>query len=128
MSRGATGRTAAGAYLSIGLLSVAVDVGLLVLLREVGQVPLALATAVAFGVSVLVNFTLNRLTFATATSAAVGVHALRYGSLVAANWAVTVLVVTLAPTVGVPYLVAKLAVVAAMTVWNFLLYRSWVFG
>lgn len=128
MSRGATGRAAAGAYLAVGLLSVGVDVGLLVLLREVVQAPLALATAVAFGASVLVNFTLNRLTFATATSAAVGVHALRYGSLVAANWAVTVLVVTLAPTVGVPYLVAKLGIVAASTVWNFLLYRSWVFG
>lgn len=129
MTRAAPGRAhGALAYLAIGLLSVGVDVGLLVLLREVVGVPLAVATAVAFGTSVLVNFALNRSVFATSTSAAVGVHALRYGGLVVANWAVTVLVVALAPSVGVPYLLAKLGVVAASTVWNYALYRSWVFG
>jgi putative flippase GtrA len=55
-------------------------------------------------------------------------HAFRYGLLVVANLAVTVAVVTGADHIGVPYVVGKLAVVAASTCWNFVLYRRWVFA
>jgi hypothetical protein len=54
-------------------------------------------------------------------------HALRYGLLVVANYVITLAVVTTAGHVGDRYLVAKAAVVAASTLWNFLLYRHWVF-
>ena len=54
-------------------------------------------------------------------------HALRYGSLVAANYVITLAVVTTAGHVGDRYLVAKVVVVAGSTLWNFLLYRHWVF-
>jgi hypothetical protein len=52
---------------------------------------------------------------------------LRYASLVVANYVITLVVVTTAAHVSARYLVAKLAVVAGSTSWNFLLYRHWVF-
>ena len=54
-------------------------------------------------------------------------HAFRYGLLVMANLGITVAVVNGAEHIGVPYLFGKLAVVAASTCWNFVLYRRWVF-
>lgn len=123
---GGLGRSGA-AYLTIGLLSVGIDVGLLVLLTEATGLPLPVATATAFLTSVLVNFTLNRLVFAGAATADIVAHAARYTALVVANLLVTVLVVTSAEAAGAPYVIAKLAVVAGSTLWNFLLYRHWVF-
>ena len=54
-------------------------------------------------------------------------HAYRYGRLVVVNLGITVAVVTVAAHIGVPCVIAKLAVVAASTCGNFLLYRHWVF-
>ena len=48
-------------YLVVGGLSVVVDIGLLVLLRESYGVPLGAATTVAFCTAVVVNFLLNRI-------------------------------------------------------------------
>ncbi|MCY7364379.1 MAG: GtrA family protein [Frankiaceae bacterium] len=110
----------------MGGLSVAVDLGLLVLLVEVLDVPLAPATAVAFLTSVAVNFGLNRLL--AGGSGLLGGQALRYGLLLVANLLLTVAVVTGAEGVGVPYVLAKGAVVLASTLWNYVLYRAWVFA
>jgi putative flippase GtrA len=114
-------------YLSIGALSVVVDVGLLVVLREVTAIPLGVCAAIAFAASLLVNFTLNRRVFADLPSGNLHRHTVRYAVLVLANWAVTVLVVTGAAAVKIPYIVGKLAVITACAVWNFALYRKWVF-
>jgi putative flippase GtrA len=78
-------------------------------------------------VSLVFNFVCNRSAMAGKASKQLVRHALRYALLVAANLAITVAVVTGAEHIGVPYLAGKLAVVAASTGWNFVLYRRWVF-
>lgn len=115
-------------YLAVGGLTVVVDIGLLALLREFFGVPLGVATTVAYCTAVAVNFLLNRTVMSSRGSRGLTQHALRYGSLVAANYVITLAVVTTAGHVGDRYLVAKIAVVAASTSWTFLLYRHWVFA
>jgi putative flippase GtrA len=115
-------------YLVVGGVTVVVDIGLLALLHEVYGVSLGLATTVAFCSAVTVNFLLNRTAMSSRGSQGLMQHALRYGSLVAANYVITLAVVTTAGHVGDRYLVAKVAVVAGSTLWNFLLYRHWVFA
>jgi putative flippase GtrA len=115
-------------YLVIGGGSVVIDVGLLYVLRSVIGVQLGIATAIAFLASLVFNFVCNRVAMAGGQTKQLGRHAYRYGLLVLANLGVTVAVVTGAAQIGVPYLVAKLLVVAAATVWNFVLYRRWVFA
>lgn len=122
-----SGRAALVQYLLIGLLTVAVDVGLLVLLRDVLTLPIWLSAALAFGTSVVVNFALNRLLHAGASPGELAGHLARYGLLLTANLLLTVLVLTAADRAGLPYLPVKLAIVASMTCWNFVLYRRWVF-
>jgi putative flippase GtrA len=114
-------------YLVVGGLSVVVDVGLLALLHESFGVPLGVATTVAFCTAVVVNFLFNRTAMSSWGSRGLTQHALRYGSLVVANYVITLAVVTAVEHVSYWYLVAKLAVVAGSTSWNFLLYRHWVF-
>jgi putative flippase GtrA len=115
-------------YLAVGGLTVVVDVGLLALLHESYGVPLGAATTVAFCTAVVVNFLLNRTAMSSRGSQGLTQHALRYSSLVVTNYVITLLVVTTVGHVSARwYLVAKLAVVAGATSWNFLLYRYWVF-
>ncbi len=115
-------------YLVVGGLTVVVDIGLLALLHEVYGIPLGVATTVAFCIAVAMNFLLNRTAMSSWGSQGLTQHALRYGSLVVANYVITLAVVTTAGHVGDRYLVAKVAVVALSTSWNFLLYRYWVFS
>ena len=115
-------------YLVVGGLTVVVDIGLLALLHESYGVPLAVATTLAFCTAVVMNFLLNRTAMSSWGSRGLTQHALRYGSLVVANYVITLAVVTTAGHVADKYLVAKVAVVAVSTAWNFLLYRHWVFN
>lgn len=96
------------------------------LLVEVLDVPLAPATAAAFLSSVAVNFGLNRLL--AGGGGLLGGQVVRYAVLLLANLLLTVAVVTGAEAVGVPYVLAKAAVVLASTLWNYVLYRAWVFA
>jgi putative flippase GtrA len=115
-------------YLLIGGLSIVIDVSLLYLLHSIIGVQLGIATAVAFLTSLVFNFVCNRLTMAGGETQRLMRHAFRYGLLVVANLCITVAVVTGAEHIGVPYVISKLAVVAASTCWNFVLYRRWVFA
>jgi putative flippase GtrA len=114
-------------YVVVGGLSVVVDVGLLVLLHESFAVPIGIATTVAFSISLVLNFLLNRTAMSSWGTRGLTQHALRYASLVVANYVITLVVVTTVAHVSTRYVVAKLAVVAGSTSWNFLLYRHWVF-
>ncbi len=96
------------------------------LLVEVVDVPLAPATATAFLTSVGVNFGLNRLL--AGGTGLLGPQAVRYALLLGANLLLTVVVVSGAGAVGVPYALAKGAFVLASTAWNYVLYRRWVFA
>lgn len=115
-------------YLLVGGLTVVVDVGLLALLHESAGAPLGVATTVAYCAAVVMNFVLNRTAMSSRGSHGLTQHALRYGSLVVANYVITLVVVTTVEHLNAGwYLAAKLAVVAGSTLWNFLLYRYWVF-
>jgi putative flippase GtrA len=114
-------------YLVIGGASIVIDVGLLYALHSIVGVQLSIATAVAFLASMVFNFVCNRITMAGSQGERLVRHAYRYGLLVVVNLGITVAVVTVAAHIGVPYVIAKLAVVAASTCWNFVLYRHWVF-
>jgi putative flippase GtrA len=114
-------------YLVIGGLSIAIDVSLLFTLHSIAGVQISIATTIGFLVSLIFNFVCNRIAMAGSETEQVMRHAFRYGLLVVANLLITVAVVTGAHHVGVSYLLAKLAVVAASTCWNFVLYRRWVF-
>ncbi|MDQ2796108.1 MAG: GtrA family protein [Actinomycetota bacterium] len=115
-------------YVAIGVLSIGIDVGLLVVLHQVLRVELGLATTAAFVASLLFNFFLNRHWMSGGGRQGMGGHAVRFMILVTVNYVVTLVVVTSAGTFGISYLVAKLVVVAASTGWNFLLYRHWIFA
>lgn len=115
-------------YVTIGVLSTGIDLGLLVVLHDGVNVALGVATTAAFVTSLLFNFFLNRYWMAGGGRQGIGGHAVRFGLLVMANYLITLVVVTSAPTVGIPYFVAKLGVVAVSTAWNFLLYRYWIFA
>jgi putative flippase GtrA len=123
-----SGPVAIGAHALIGGVSLLVDLGLLVLLHGVLELPLLPATATAFAASVVVNFTLNRALHLAGPGAGTHRQLLRYGALLGANAVVTLALVSLSQQLRAPYLLGKLAAVALTTVWNFPLYRFWVFA
>lgn len=114
-------------YLIVGGLSFAVDFGLLVLLREVFHWDVGIASATAFLTSLVFNFLLQRK-FSFESTHRTHVSMIRYGLLVAANTAATVLIVQLLTPTPLGYMGGKVISTAAMTIWNYFLYQHWVFG
>lgn len=113
-------------YLVVGLFAYAFDVGLLALLHDVLGVPLTIATPVAFLTSFGVTYLLQR-TFAFRSQTSMSASAMKYAILVAFNTLATTGIVSLAPALGLPWIVGKTAAVASTTVWNFFCYRYWIF-
>ena len=113
-------------YLAVGLLTFGVDFGLLVINRETFGAPVWLAVSIGFWGSLAVNFFLNR-TFTFGGAAPAGRAMFRYACLLGFNYVATVAMVAGAESVGLNYAVAKVAATAAMTLWNYLVYRVWVF-
>ncbi|MEC5180753.1 GtrA family protein [Arthrobacter sp. CG_A4] len=114
-------------YLIVGGLSFAIDFGLLVLFREVARWEVGLASATAFLSSLVFNFLVQR-SFSFESTHRTHVSMIRYGMLVVANTAATVLIVQwLTPTV-LGYMGGKVISTAAMMVWNYFLFKHWVFG
>lgn len=114
-------------YLFFGGLSFLVDLGLLVLFREVFQWNLPVATATAFLLSFAFSFTVQKL-FAFDSAHRTHVSLGRYTLLVGANTIATVVIVQLLSLTGLGYGGAKVVSTAATTVWNYFLYKHWVFG
>lgn len=114
-------------YLAVGLLSFGVDFGLLVVSREVFGTPVWVAASIGFWGSLAVNFGLNRV-FTFGSVAPAGRALFRYSCLLGFNYVATVVIVAGAEQVGLSYALAKVAATAAMTVWNYVLYRVWVFA
>jgi len=113
-------------FLLVGALSVGVDTGSLVLLRELAGLPLAVATTLAFGITLVVNFSLN-MGFVFGVRGRLAGRLLRYGALVVANYLLTLLLVLGIAALGVNYVVGKLIAVAVCALVNFVAYRHWVF-
>ncbi|MFV0426193.1 MAG: GtrA family protein [Beutenbergiaceae bacterium] len=114
-------------YLIVGGLCFAFDVGLLWLGHDVLGVPLAIATPVAFLASFALTYTMQRLvTFAS--DARVAPSVVRYTLLVGFNTVATTVIVWLSDSLGWTWLVGKVIAVLATTVWNYFIYRYWVFA
>lgn len=114
-------------YLVVGGTAFVVDLGLLIVGRDVAGWPLPVASATAFWAGLLVSYVLQR--FLTFRSAATTWHSVyRYAVLVAVNSLATVAVVELADRVGWGYVAGKFLATALTTVWNWFAYRHWVFA
>lgn len=113
-------------FLFVGGLSFALDLGLLVLLHEVFGVALWAATPIAFVVSLVFNFVLQRVFTFRATNKG-SVSALKYILLVIVNIAVSDVIVVAFDAVGWSYVIGKTTATVLTTVWNYFLYRHWIF-
>lgn len=113
-------------FLLVGGVSFALDLGLLAVLHEIFDVPLWLATPIAFIVSLVFNFLLQRLfTFRANNSGSIS--AMKYILLVIFNIVVSDLIVTGFDAVGWTYVIGKTAATILTTAWNYFLYRHWIF-
>jgi putative flippase GtrA len=113
-------------FLLVGVFSVGVDTGSLVVLRELVGLPLAVATTVAFALTLAVNFSLN-MGFVFGVRGRLTGRITRYVVLVAVNYLLTLLVVLAIAALGVHYVVAKLIAVGTCALINFTVLRYWVF-
>lgn len=114
-------------YLLVGGLCFLADVVLLWLLHEVIGVPLAVAAPAGFLLSFALTYTAQRLA-AFRSSAAVPASVAKYAALVIFNTVATAVIVSGVDALGWGWFVGKVAAVAATTVWNYFVYRYWVFA
>lgn len=114
-------------FLAVGVTSFGIDTGLLLLLAGPAHVPTWLAASIAFWCSTFGNFFLNRRVFGRRQSGGLLAHSARYGTLLGVNYVITVLGLALAENAGIHLFPAKTALVLAAAVWNFFLYRHWVY-
>lgn len=113
-------------FLIVGGLSFAIDLGLLMLLHEAAGVALWIATPVAFVTSLVFNFLLQRIYTFKATNKG-HVSAAKYGALVVFNILATDAIVLLFAETELTYAVGKVVATALTMVWNFFIYKYWIF-
>jgi putative flippase GtrA len=113
-------------FVVVGTLSVGADIVVLYVLHSLLAVDLLVSTGVGYGISLLINYTLNH----TWVFEAQGEHhkrVVRYLSLVAVNVATTFAFVAGLTALGEYYLISKAVAVAVNAVINFTGFRFWVF-
>jgi putative flippase GtrA len=118
-------------YLFVGGLAFVTDLGTLWLGASVLGLPVWVATALAYAAAWVVNFGLNRvLTFADhgARDGKVHKQSIRFTILVLINLVITELLMTVLIHFGVNYLLAKVASSVVITLYNFEVYKRWVFA
>ncbi|WP_461171839.1 GtrA family protein [Arthrobacter sp. Z1-9] len=113
-------------FLLVGGLSFALDLGLLALLHEAFGVALWVATPIAFIVSLIFNFFLQRIFTFRATNKG-SVSAVKYLLLVVLNIVVSDVIVTGFDALGWSYIIGKTTATVLTTGWNYFLYRHWIF-
>ncbi|WP_181155796.1 GtrA family protein [Microbacterium sp. MYb72] len=114
-------------YLTMGGLAFLFDAGLLWLLHDAIGIDLAVSTAVAFLLSFAVTYTLQRK-FAFSSDSSVAPSVFRYTVLVIFNTLATTAIVWFGSVLGLPWIIGKVAAVVATTIWNYFVYRHWVFA
>lgn len=113
-------------FLTVGGLSFIVDLGLLVLLHEVCNVGLWIATPIAFIVSLIFNFLMQRsFTFRSTHKPLVSLA--KYLLLVIANVLATDLIVNWFAVAGLTYAAGKVVSTVSTMVWNYFIYKYWIF-
>ena len=114
-------------YVGVGGLAFLVDFVVTVVMRDHLGIALWLAVASGYWAGFVVNFTLQR-SFAFQGGQQVGTSLIRYLALVGFNWAATTVVMQLlVESFGIPTAVAKILCTIMTTVWNYPLYRFFVF-
>lgn len=118
--------TSLARFVTSGALSVTTDFVTLWVLHSLLHVALAVSTLIGYGLSLVVNYTLNH----NWVFEAGGDHRhrlFRYAILVAFNVGSNLLFVLGLTAVGVFYLLAKVIAIAVNAGVNFLGFRHWVF-
>lgn len=113
-------------YLVVGGSAFVIDFGLLAVLKSGLGLPAWFSAAVAFSVSTLYSFLLQRrVTFSADLH--VGHSAVRYGILLAVNMLLTAGIVEAFDRYLDLYLLGKVVSTALTTLWNFPIMKYWVY-
>lgn len=113
-------------YLFVGGSTFALDLGLLILLKEVGHLHVITAASISYWTSIGYNFLLNRQwTFNTTRS--IQRHAIAYSALLLANYAVTIGIIGGLSHLHVPYALAKVLAVGLSATWTYIIYKKVIF-
>lgn len=123
-------KSAFARYVIVGVVSVGVDYGLLLLGYHVVGVSLVAATTTGFIVGMFVNFLLNKLWAFGDTERNVKRSTwqfLLYGTLTAFNLVFTNLFVVYLREINIGPEISKLICTAIITLWNFVLYKKVIF-
>jgi putative flippase GtrA len=116
-------------FLTVGVVSFAIDYGLLLILHDAFAVQLNVATTLAYLIGLVVNFTLNKMwTFSAPKGARQSTkQALQYGILVVFNLLATNIIVSMAEAGGVGPELSKPIATAAIMVLNYVVYQRIIF-
>jgi putative flippase GtrA len=114
-------------YLIAGVVAFLFDFGMLALFREVLGWPTWLAAGVAFVLSFAFTYTIQRV-FSFGSDAPHGRALFRYTVLVVFNTIATALIVGLIDQTAAGWAVGKVAATVLTTIWNYFIYRFWVFA
>ncbi|HSX45319.1 MAG TPA: GtrA family protein [Candidatus Saccharimonadales bacterium] len=114
-------------YLFVGGTTFFLDLGTLILLHGKFHISLPLATSIAYWLSVIFNFSLNRWwTFSVSEKSSLQKHAMTYGLLLGFNFIFTVIFVSNVSH-HINYAKAKILAVAFQMCWNFFIYKNFIF-
>ena len=114
-------------YLFVGGSTFIIDFSLLIVLHGKFNLNIALATSVAYWVSILFNFTMNRWwTFSASENKKLHRHLFGYGLLLCFNYLFTVIFVSLVSKY-ISYAIAKIAAVIIQVSWTYLIYKNVIF-
>jgi len=115
-------------YTFIGTSGTILDIGLLMLLKDFFGVNPTIAVVISQPIVILYNFNLNRL-WTFGKNKLKGRQVFRYTSLIAWNYAIAVLFMYIFNEgLGVDHRVVRIASIMLSVLWNFILYKFWVFA
>jgi len=114
-------------YLLVGGSTFAIDLGLLIFFHGVRRFDLAVATTIAYWMSVIYNFFMNRhWVFNAQRVKSLKEHAFLYGCLLAINYVATVGVISVLSR-HIPYEVAKAIIVVVSISWMYPIQKRYIF-
>ncbi|WP_150306931.1 GtrA family protein [Planctomonas psychrotolerans] len=113
-------------FLLVGGAAFVLDLGLLIVGRDVLGWELWAATAVAFWVSLVFSFLLQKY-FTFGAGQSIWGSAWKYAALLGVNFGATLVIVAAFDAAGPGYVVGKFVATALITLWNYFAYKHWVF-
>ena len=115
-------------YLVVGFSGVFLDIGTLYVFSRYFGINPTLSVIANQAIVLLYNFTLNRLWTFSAGSGMAKKQVIRYGILASCNYVFSVgSMYVLNEKFGFDEILVRMGSIAVMTLWNFLLYKKWVY-